>query len=868
MPARRLLLVLLSILAALLAIAAFSWFGDGAELAPDPDAATANRGDIADAVNSDAERRDGDRGTATAVDASMRLSTASRATGKPPPPDPDKFLVRCVLASDGSPVADAEVLSADPDFAWRSLPLAQRNRLFQLDEIAQLRWTGRKATTDADGYVQLPRPRDGFRVVARKAELFGTRMLTPPEPADGFRIELAVMTSVTVRVLTADGAPAADLLLALATTTPGHSSRSASQEVRSLGHTDAQGLLVLEHLPALLRDDDGATATKARLFVATPGLCEIGADIDPKQLPDEVVELRLPPTGAVDLVVLTHTRHPLPTNSWFRFQPEQPQPVDHPMPDWFRQSPDGRTRFDHVPLGQQWRAEVWVGGGNITQLRAGPTRAGEVVTIELLADPRTALLRGRALDAARTPLADAVLHFVDQHGDTWHYAETDAEGRFTLLLGERAAGRSLGGELRRMDDKFRYRGQRCVLPERSMPVGELDLGDLVFDQAPELASGSFHGVEPLPEVQMYVERWRVDADSGVGDFQYSSDSSVAIDPNGQFRVYGSTREGRLRLHGNADGCEPIAPLEFVAGARNLRIELRRGATGAVRMLVHESLLTEPHLLVCELKPSGAESFEQLSLTRQDDRLAAELRGIVPGDATLRIRPYGHAEPLVVIDHLQITAGQPIRDERLEAIDLRTRVRAVRLRLVDHTGKQLEDAEGMVGVASPTRQADEDIYFDDGVAVVAAVGSVDVIVLGESHRPKRYQGPAIDADVVVEECLQVTVVFTGLPPLPAGCEWNVHLQRRGGPSPVLAAAGWDQQDWLVHDTHIDLLENGRVEFPIDAPGDFEATLHVAGKQEAELPTKVLVTLSGAGEHKVAAPTTELQKDLDKAWKKGN
>lgn len=859
-------LAYLWVLAPLLAITAWLWLEASAE-APPPTAGRASADTAAAAAAAwDAAAQQGARDASSAADGLLRDRSDSLANAAPPPPDPLKFLVRVVRATDGSPVAGAEVIQYDWNKDWSKVTVEQRNLWMGLHASSDLLLHGTSTLTDANGYVLLPRDSDGLHAVARKDDWFGWRKLTPPEPDGGFQLVVSPSRPVTVRLVDADDKPAAGVLIAL-TRSSGTNSRvrPTSPETFGLGRTDADGLLSIATLPDLLRLDQGKFMASARLFVGIPWLEQIGLDLDPANPPEGTLEWQLPPTGSVEVALLTQDRRPLPLHCLFQLAalPENPNfPKDL---SWYRFSATGRTRFEYLPLGHNWRASASGYGSGVSATARGPQLADETVSISLAIDSRTNLVLGRALGPDREPLADVRLRWIDQDGRHQHITTTNAEGRFALPFSGRNQNDDLTGELQALSQLHRFDGLRAALSARPKTAGDIHVGDLLFTQAPILAAGKVHGIEPLPDVYLQVNRWNANAGDGHGAFQYSQGSRVGINPAGEFRIYDSQREGRFQLLVTAEGCEPVVPIEFAAGTTNLDIPLRRGANGFVRLLVHDSLLDHADLLVCELLAPGANQYARLDLQIKDDYLATELLGMPPGQATLRIRPYGQTTPLAVIGPITITSGQPIRDARLDAIDLRDLVRAVRLRLVDASGALLDHVDCLTGIAQVTRHAKETLYFESGIAVVPAAGLLDLLILPTMHQPIRYQGPATDADVTLTDSLRVTVQLSGLPELPHGCDWQAEFQRLGGLSLLETTPGWQDADCPPNDYLLDEFDDGRIRLLINAPGDFEVTLSVTGQRSAKLPTKVRVRLPGAGEHQFAVPTEQLQAELAAAWK---
>lgn len=791
---------------------------------------------------------------------------AASAASKPAAAD-TRTRIRVVLAGSTTPVPDAEVLTRPAAFDLLGMPPEQLEGQHFLDEVAWLRRFGSRNATDAEGQVHLPGPPGGL-MFASKGGLVGACWAQWTPPREGYRIELAAARPLRVLVRAADGTPAAGCRIGLRRMSlrPGP---CWDAQLRNLGHTGQDGMLVCRHLPALLHDPNGLPFVGLRVVLSSPGLDHIGRDLDPERLPDGPIELQLPPTGTIDVVVQGPGGRPPPLPTWVMLEPSEQGRLAPQGTHAERCTRVGHARFDGVPLGATWNLGCEAHWHRVTVTGAGPTQPGQVVTftIDLAADVQFAT--GRALDAERRPLAHRHCCLIGGDGQrVWLPTETDAEGCFVAVIPRSTLASALDAELwlmeRGRNGQLSCLQQCCPVRIPAHAAGALDLGELVLAAAPVLASGRLVPREGATSPTLRTWYWDRALNGREGGFREDPRMSLVLDADGRFRIYGRPSSERLQLTGWAAPDWSVRPRQFSIGDHDIELEFdappRDRAAIEVQVRVHDSVLRFPDLLIGEFLTGEEE--HPIDWTTTGDALFARCDWLPPGRGTLRLRALGHRTPLVVVDNIELRAGQATAAPRRLDLDL-SALRAVRLRFVDDDHDLVRPERAWLCPFIADRQPEEEIRWHHGMAVVPAVGTIDVLVLAEGYRPHRHQGPAVDTEVVLQRRLEVEVEFDHLPGLPADLEWEIHLQRKSGLSPLLMAAGLTEAPFGSEGEQRWTEGNGKVVgLYLDAPGEFEAAFAVRGDagDPIELPTRMSVSLHRAGRVRVAAPTEALRADL--------
>ena len=124
-----------------------------------------------------------------------------------------------------------------------------------------------------------------------------------------------------------------------------------------------------------------------------------------------------------------------------------------------------------------------------------------------------------------------------------------------------------------------------------------------------------------------------------------------------------------------------------------------------------------------------------------------------------MRARGGKRPVLTIPDIRVTAGAPIRDPRLDAIDLRGRLRAIKIRVLDSYGESLDRSKHVrVLLDDPTPDA-ELTAFDSRLGVVTIFTgerSVDLLIGARGYRPRRIRAVDADTSVRLEPFPEITL----------------------------------------------------------------------------------------------------------------
>jgi hypothetical protein len=742
--------------------------------------------------------------------------TATPAGAEPPPIPADATWVEVRVAdqASGRPVAGAEVAWLDASLYQRlRMPAEDAQWMYQdVEPIAHA--YGWRARTDQDGMVRV-HVSDWTSVYARAGSRYGSVSCNKKTlPAEGYRIELVEDRNLQVQVLDALGRPAAGVRIAVAQ----HGADGAFLRLWTgmpLARTEKpDGKARIAHMQCWQEHPHGGEVlvptAQWRVRAELPGGKDPGVVFDPKAPPAETVVLRLPPTGTVTARVevgggrvLTGTRRTIevhvgpPGDRHTRNRAWQ-KPI----------GPDGCARFPWVPVGGTLAASTRLDTSFFHKEFAAPAAQGEEVTVVLTPSPDDVALTGRILDDRQQLLRDTELfvQYKTVRSQASTRLQTDSEGRFLVFLGAAKGTRleTFAVERRSTDGP----ALRATIEPRPLEPGVHDVGDLVLRAGPLAVSGRFmEGEKPYERhVGFVVERKQsgdirnprelgagmvVQAGRVRGRWEQVQGLTTTQNPPGTFEVRGETGPGQYRIRFHAWDHLPVEPIEFVPGARDLTVQIVRGAQLVATVLLPPDL---PWGLQGLLQPDQPRAVsapgDDDPLQSRPDRLRVEsMEEQPPGRHTLRwhalppqtytldLRLWGVPGPLLSIPDVSVPL--PDGDRRLEDIDLRTKVTALTVRALDPTGKPpastVHNACVFVHPLDPTADWSGYQLLSGAVRMAVPPGPVDLLVVVDGFRPKEVRGARGEVEVTLEAWPEIELVFPDLPELPDGQALHVMLR---------------------------------------------------------------------------------------------
>jgi hypothetical protein len=569
--------------------------------------------------------------------------------------------------------------------------------------------------------------------------------------------------------------------------------------------TDAAGLVAFANLQKLRRGSAGPYAqqpvTAFAVVVQIHGLPSnrvvVPADLP---LPQQPVELRLPPTGSLSLrfvldgqpvaVLETIQLHAGPAGDHDARSRAWQRPVDA----------DGWAHFPHVPLQPQLFASSTSPALRLSEFAVeGPLSAGASVRRELDLGSLGWVLRGRVLADDGSPLASTVLRM--SYG--WSFGSgsgpltTDAEGRFLLVWSppSTAAGNApveLDEFALVFDPGSGAAATQCRVAKRTLHRGNNDLGDLRLLADPIVCAGRLLGFTGDPQsLSLRIERGRGRPERL--SWHSESETRCGVAPDGSFAVTGVLEPGRLRLQVAGAPLLPVAPVEFQLGQRGLEIPVVCGQALAFDCLLPPGGKAPDLVLSLRDGPADVavppDEEPHPALVRADRRQAqlvprggeqvrAEWSALVAGTYTLHVALPGHPAPLLELPGIAVpmpAAG----DARVQPLDLRGLMRWLQIDVrVAGVGKPVPKNWLLFPQPQPVGA---DVVWG-GSMVSGNRGQMllgpavrELLVVGEGFVPQRVEVAGDAVSVVMQPWVELELLLAPGTELPAGTRVGVALR---------------------------------------------------------------------------------------------
>lgn len=360
---------------------------------------------------------------------------------------------------------------------------------------------------------------------------------------------------------------------------------------------------------------------------------------------------------------------------------------------------DGVARFERIGLGLVLGVSGWYDDGRARsayETIAGPTAAGEEVSLTMRFGEEFPWILGRVLDATGAPIASTTIAASTRRvravpkdpasgpdRESHFKLSTDESGRFRHRLDgvvpagdHRVLVLRCNGE-QSADGPLSYAG--IALPEPMPPGAEIDLGDLTLAPVPVLVSGRVVDVDGKP-VRHAIINISYSVAGRPGSSRNLNHPNTSTDADGRFEIrYIDPPDGlEIRARRRMD---TFASREFEAGATGLELVLRplpaKEETGGVvqGMLLVENDIALDHLAVTLRAESG---------TRHKVNVMEHGGGfhfkVQPGTYDLEVVTHPGRELLARVDDVAVEGGVTSADSRLQSIDIRGKARYLRLRL--------------------------------------------------------------------------------------------------------------------------------------------------------------------------------------------
>lgn len=470
-----------------------------------------------------------------------------------------------------------------------------------------------------------------------------------------------------------------------------------SSELRARRRTDENGYAVFRHFQFYRQNAEKwwpkKDANRFDAVLMVPLAEPVRAPFRGKPVPEDVIELRMPPTGSVALRTVDRDGRPYthPVRGELRI-------VDAKNPRWTRlqlrkEQNEREIVFPYVGLGMQLEASCRLDDEDFRWQAppfAGPQSPGERLTVDLVVAPDVPMLYGRLLDVAGSPLANAKTTFLINsirgrlEGEE---VELDDDGRFHLPYEVRGQHQAPWRLQVRHDDRLPVPGLATTLG--FLPTqGIMDIGDL---QIGELSRITFGRVvndlgEPIAGARVQLQREREVGSRGRVSWQDEAFTDTETDEGGNFALFGDLESGRYRLRVTAREHfpyeEPTLPSREGAV---IRLDRRSRVVGSVIL---------PEWLSSRRVKVRLESANDTSKGR-DDRIH-DWRGkkliyfdwVRPGIYNVSLRIEDFPDPFLRVNGFEIVAGQRDTHPRLKDLDASRDLFRFEVFAVDEEGKRM------------------------------------------------------------------------------------------------------------------------------------------------------------------------------------
>lgn len=765
-----------------------------------------------------------------------------------PVPKPGEFLVRVLDDESGAPVAGADVCADDPAYRFdRSTPEQQQLARRLVGEFARAFHFGQRTVSDANGYAVL-RGESYMQVHATLGERYGSAYLQDASDGELVEVRLAANPSILVQVVDAAGNPleGVPVHLAFESVEPGAAVGTAHSDLK--GYTDGDGRLRIGELGFL---DSPEVYRNLRVHVGAYGLGHVSAPTMLDAPGGEPVVLQLAAWGSLRLVFKDANGKPLAPgaadgDTLVLLAEGENLPESDSEVQMRALVVGGVAEFAYVGLGRALEANFWGRNVRVEQSLAGPIAHREVRTVDLVtASEESAHASGQLLaDAALLAQVEWVVVRCAADDDHAGWFRVEPDGRFRWVFD--ASDLDASGKVR-----FLLTGRSEVLATTDVLVvppamKQVELGDVPVLTLEPLARGRLVVQEgQLPRARLTVETPNTGntvSVGSVGEWNQNSDHRVTLAEDGSFEVHAvrGEKSQRRRLRVWSREFEPVAPVEFRPGDDNLRIELTKSARLEVKVLLDPGLETVAGISVeatggsAEVGrqpedngplrylrgiPHSAPSDEAVVSVERELEFrngvhSASLRGFRTGTVTVRVL-LGERE-LGRVEHVAVTAGGS-KDPRIDPMDLRGKVHALRVRVLDAAGN-VADVHGTMSLrVPPAQQWEESNWLEHGVfRTLVPSTQAEFGLFSHELRPIHWAGPVGTVDLRLEPPFPVEFVLEGVDD-PKLCEGLWLASNLPATPPRFLQLGLDESYWM-HDDMMEVLQGLRAKgmFLVEVP----------------------------------------------------
>ncbi len=789
-------------------------------------------------------------------------------------------VLRIIDGRDQSPVGGVVVHFLDRR-GFTEIDPVDRKALRQ-DPMVMIEKLGLALRVDTEGQVRLPEWEGSASVVCDDGVRSGLQQLRSgvSDPV----LKLWPNASLTVVVKNHKGDPVAGVPVVLAL------KRSSRWNTWWTGTTAGVGGQVIVENPMIgaltvggaLENIEACVAAIALPLAERPTL-----EFEVTDLPSSPLELILPPTGSIE-VVLDHPDISALAGAEVELERVGFDRGTTPgRGDLQCVAKDGSALFEHVGLGFDLRVRATLQGSDepISQVFKEARFPGQRTVLRLSVASKEPVILIRILAPDGEPIRETTLNAKmaasvgGSSSTTTFNVVTSSDGWVRIALKD-DLGDAAKRELTLYEDGDDARSGAVDIPQ-VLRIGDNDLGSLTLRSPPLVCDGVI--VDPEGEPIAGAEIVLLEKIRPSPEFSYWSRADMPMQKtgiDGKFRLRGgSGSESEMALRVSCQGFLRIEESLFAVGSSNLRIVMKRA--GAVVGSLASMAEIPDNMIEARLRLEGGKDWHS---ERVKGDVSFEFESLKPGRYEFLITVFGLERDVFEISGLDVRSGETLRDPRLQKIELKSGLRRLRFMVVNNSGASIADTVAMV---VPSRSGGEragGVFVDDGRGeVLAASEPMSIWVYAPGHRSLRVPDLRDNQEIVLDPALQVSFqvpaeimaaaaprhFFARLKPTakPAlGKTESVTLRGKNRTSVFQGSQPWESSSRGRVDA------SGRLVVPVMEPGEYELTWSLGDRDDSHAslltsakPRKVFVR-EIAGEQACDAQITVEQIERQKQGNK--
>jgi hypothetical protein len=287
------------------------------------------------------------------------------------------------------------------------------------------------------------------------------------------------------------------------------------------------------------------------------------------------------------------------------------------------------------------------------------------------------------------------------------------------------------------------------LPDTIHP-GDNELGDIVAFARTVLLAGTVtdDGRSPVPSAAITA----VLQGPGLEPTEFHATS----DDYGNFRIVSEKLDGMLRVTVRRDGWMSPPSESISAGTRNVRLKLSYGGMLAGRLLFDDGFpVQEVELVLSDPRSAAGDFFSKpkrfSNIVQADGTF--ELKRLDSGIMNLRVT-HGDVGTLALIEKIQLRAGKKLNDPRVSLIDIRGKVRSLRVTVVDEEERPVR--EGMICSSASGSPSGLSKVRDGRALLLLRDPTCDLTVEATGYRPVSLTNVGSDQRIVLKRGIPVRV----------------------------------------------------------------------------------------------------------------